>query len=182
MTVPSKIEDLFSIMGRRNTNLVSDLISQKPGLFDELFMVYLRNEEPVSRRAAWVIDTFTEKNPGLLDLHIHKIIGMLPQFRHDGLKRHSLRILARSPLPSGDELGILITICFDWLLSPKEAVAAKVYCMEILYRIAQQEPALRKELADSIEWRINEESAGFKNRGLKLLRKLYAEMDGIRMA
>jgi hypothetical protein len=62
------------------------------------------------------------------------------------------------------------------LLSPKEAVAPKVYCMEILYRISQVEPNLKKELADSIEWRLNEESPGFKNRGLKILKKLYSEI------
>jgi hypothetical protein len=49
--------------------------------------------------------------------------------------------------------------------------------MEVLYRISQVEPDLKKELADSIEWRLHEESAGFKSRGRKLLTKLYSEMD-----
>ena len=160
-------------MSRRNTNLVADLIIQKPVLFEELFLVFTRNEEPVSRRAAWVIDTVAEKFPELIAPHIGQIIDILPKFNHDGLKRHSLRILARSPLPEGDRMGKLITLCFDWLLSPKEAVAAKVYCMEILFRISQIEPELKKELADSIEWRLNEETPGFRNRGQKLLKKLY---------
>jgi hypothetical protein len=162
---------------RRNTDLVADLIYKKPEFFEELFQVYLRNEEPVSRRAAWVIDTVTEKHPELLARHLDEIADMLPEFNHDGLKRHSLRMLARSPLPSGDRMGKLMTICFEWLLSPQEAVAAKIYCMEILYRISRVEPELKKELADSIEWRLNEETAGFKNRGQKMLKKLYFEMD-----
>jgi hypothetical protein len=48
--------------------------------------------------------------------------------------------------------------------------------MEILYRISQVEPDMKKELADSIEWRMNEETAGFRNRGQKLLKKLYMEL------
>ncbi len=178
MTEPATLDDFLMIeMSRRNTDLVADLIFQKPELFEELFRVFTRNEEPVSRRAAWVVDTVSEKHPGLILPHLNEIVDLLSKFNHDGLKRHAMRMLARSPLPSDDQLGELIKISFDWLLSPGEAVAAKIHCMEILYRISQVEPDLKKELADSIEWRLNEETAGFKNKGQKLLKKLYAEMN-----
>ena len=100
----------------------------------------------------------------------HSGSGQLSYFPLDVLKRHSLRMLSRCPLPSGD-LGPLINICFNWLTSAGESVAVKVFCMEILYRISQSEPELKKELADSIEWRMQEETAGFKNRGMKILKK-----------
>jgi hypothetical protein len=54
--------------------------------------------------------------------------------------------------------------------------------MEILYRITRIEPDLKKELADSIEWRMNEETAGFKNRGQKMINRLYREIDETRKA
>ncbi|HTX89388.1 MAG TPA: hypothetical protein VMC08_10390, partial [Bacteroidales bacterium] len=136
---------------RRNTDLVADIIEQKPELFSELMEIYLRNEEPVSRRAAWVADTCSEKKPGLAYPWLEQIAGMLPSFEHDGLKRHSLHILSRSPLP-GPATGLLIDLCFTWLTSASESVAVKSYCMEILYRISESEPGIRKELADSIEW------------------------------
>jgi hypothetical protein len=169
--------DLLYETGRKNTDRVSDLVLQKPELFEELFQVFAINQEPVSRRAAWVIDTFSEKYPEFIARHLNSIVDLLPTFGHDALKRHSLRILARSPLPSGDRLGLLMTKCFDWLISPAEAPAIKVYCMEILYRISQIEPELKKELSDTIEWRLNEESAGFKSRGRKILCKLSREIE-----
>jgi hypothetical protein len=175
---PASIDDFLLIeMSRRNTDMVADLVMQKPALFDELFQAFLRNEEPVSRRAAWVVDIVTEKFPELLIPHLGHILSMLPKFKHDGLKRHSLRMLDRSPLPDGDELGKLITICFEWLLSPREAVAVKIYCMDLLFRISRIEPDLKNELADSIEYRMREETAGFKNRGQKMLDKLYSELN-----
>jgi hypothetical protein len=171
------LDDLLLLeTSRRNTDLVADIIFQKPELFEEVFRVFAGNVDSISWRAAWVIDTVSERYPALIAPHLPEIINMLPTFRNDGLKRHSMRILARSPLPEGAQLGTLIKISFEWLLSPKEAVAPKVYCMEILYRISQSEPDLKKELADSIEWRLNEESPGFKNRGLKILKKLYSEI------
>jgi hypothetical protein len=129
-----------------------------------------------------VLDLVSEEKPELIAPYLEEIIDLLPQFRHDGLKRHSMRILARSPLPDERRLGKLIQICFDWLLSPKEAEAAKIYCMEILFRITRIEPDLKKELADSIEWRMNEETSGFKNHGQKLINKLYVEIDEARNA
>jgi hypothetical protein len=178
MPSPARIDDLFTELSRCNTDLVAGIVLQKPELYEELFALFLRNEEPVSRRAAWVVDIVAEQRPGLLAPHIPEIIRHLRVFSHGALKRHSLRMLARSPLPQGDDLGILMQACFDWLLAQEETVSSKVYSMEILYRISQTEPELKKELADSIEWRLNEETPGFRNRGQKLLKKLYAEMEG----
>ncbi len=176
MSTPESLEDLLLIeMSRRNTDLVTDLILQEPRLFNALFHTYLRNEEPVSRRAAWVLDLVSEKIPSLLVPYLSDMIEILPQFKHDGLKRHTLRMLSRYPFPS-EHLGTLMNLCFEWLISANESVATKMYCMDILYQISDQEPDLKKELADSIEWRMQEETPGFRNKAEKMLQKLYREM------
>lgn len=163
---------LSSETSRRNTDMVVNLVIQDPKLFEALFSIYMSNEEPFSRRAAWVIDTITEDRPGMLLPFRDKMIHMLTQFRHDGLKRHTLRMLNRTPLPGESEIGFLITICFDWLVSARESIAVKVTCMDLLYRISLSEPDIRKELTDSIEWRLEEESAGFRSHAKKVLKKL----------
>jgi len=166
---------LLSETSRRNTDLIAGLIFQKPELFGELVGIYLQNEEPVSRRAVWVVDTVAEKLPQLLEPFIIKIILKLPEFKHDGLKRNTMRMLARSDIPE-NQSGLIIKICFDWLISSAESVAVKVYAMDILYRFSQTEKDLKKELAVSIEWRMQEETPGFKTHGRKILKKLYREM------
>lgn len=175
------LKDLLLIeMSRRNTDAVVEIIMQKKELFGELFRIFAENTEPASRRAAWVIDLASEKDPSLISPYLDELVGLLHTFRHDGLKRHTLRILSRSPLPSGEGLGKLINTSFEWLLSPGEAVAAKVYCMELLYRISLSEPDIRQELTDSIEYRMQEESAGFRNRARKMLRRLSRETAPLR--
>ena len=176
MQVNESLEELLGLeTSRRNTDLIADLILQKPDLFDELFMIYIKDTEPVSRRAAWVADVVTEKKPELLSPYIDVIADKLKTFTHDGMKRESLKMLSRSPLPE-ENLGRMISICFDWLTSGKESVAVKMFCMEILYRISQKEPGMKKELADSIEWRMQEETPGFRAHGKKLLKQLNAEI------
>jgi len=179
MSNHAALEELLLETSRRNTDFVADLIYKRPELFEDLFGIFAGNVEPVSRRAAWVVDTVSEKSPGLIESHLGELIGLLSKFGHGALKRHSLRILARSPLPMETNLGELIRICFEWLLSPKEAISVKVHCMEILYRVSQKEPDLKNELADSIEWRMNEENPGFRSRGQKILKKLNSEINKV---
>jgi hypothetical protein len=155
MTNPQSLSDLLLVeTSRRNTDLIAGLVYQKPEVFNELIDIFLLNEEPVSRRAAWVVDTVSREIPDLIKpQHLEKLTGMLEVFSHDGLRRHSLCIISRFPI--ADSLrGVLIKTCFDWLLTPNEPAAVKVYCMEILFRISFTEPEIRNELADSIEWRM----------------------------
>jgi hypothetical protein len=176
MQVNDSLEELLGLeTSRRNTEIIADLILQKPELFNKLFNIYIKDIEPVSRRAAWVADVVTQKSPDLLDPFIEIIAGRLKTFTHDGMKRESLKMLTRSPLPE-ENLGLLISVCFDWLTSGRESVAVKMFSMEILYRISQKEPEMKKELADSIEWRMQEETPGFREHGKKLLKQLYSKI------
>jgi hypothetical protein len=176
MTHYTSLEELLmSEMSRRNSDLVADMIRQQGSLFAPLMEIFFRNEEPVSRRAAWVADIVSEENPELLNGYNERMVGALQLFSHDGLKRHTLRMILRSGV-SGESAGVLMNQCFDWLLSPTEAVATKVYCMDILYELSETECDLKKELRDSIEWRMEEESPGFRAHGMKVLKKLYRDL------
>ncbi len=160
-----------SSMGRDHADRLVDIIRNHPEWHNELIDIYLANEEPFSRRIVWAIDLYSIEDPGLIQAYLEKIAGLLPVFHHDALRRHSLNILSRYPIPPSC-LGNLISICFEWLLSPHHPAAVKGYCMDILYTASIIEPELRKELADCIEYRLNEETPGFKARGLKILNKL----------
>jgi hypothetical protein len=180
MTGTETLTDLLMTdTSRRTTDFIADLVLQKTDLFNELMLIYLRDQEPISRRAAWVVDTVAEVSPELLKPYLESMIAGLPHFSHDGMKRNSLRMLSRYPMPE-NHTGELMSLCFDWLISARESVAVKVYAMDILYTISQTEPDLKKELADSIEWRIGEETPGFRTHGLMILKKLRKEMKSTR--
>ncbi len=166
---------LRSGFGRTYVDMIIDAIEHKPSLFEELRAIYLSDEDPYNMKAAWALDVYTETHPERMAPYAEEMAAKLPQFKHDGMKRHTLRMLMRLPLPDR-ELGTLVNICFDWLASPRETAAAKVYAMEILYRVSHQEPDLKKELADTISWRLDEESPGIQNRGKKILKKLSREI------
>lgn len=169
-------ELLLEEHSRAQTDFVADLVFNRPTLFTELWKIFIANEEPVSRRAAWVVDICSEKKPEWIAPLLPELIETFPGYGHDGLKRHSLRILSRSPLPAG-KLGELASICFDWLLHREESVAVKMYCMEILYRISEMEPDLKPELADTITLQMVEGTPGIRSCGRRILKKLSQEIN-----
>ena len=156
---------------RSYTDFVADIVSKRHELVGELWEIYLAMEEPVSRRAAWIIDTASENKPGWVEPFLPLLIDKLPEFNHDGLKRHALRMIARLPFPANCE-GELLNIAFEWLISITESVAVKMYCIQILYRLSATEPDILQELYDTIEFQIADGTPGFKSIGGKMMRQI----------
>lgn len=171
--------DLRSLLLKGNsrsyTEFVVDIVTNRPELVPELWDIYLAIEEPVSRRAAWVIDTATENRPEWAIPYLARLVDALSIFNHDGLKRHALRMIARLPFPDGTE-GLLLNISFDWLMTPTESVAVKMYCIQILYRLSEKEPDILQELYDSIEYQFAEATPGFKSIGAKIMKQIDADI------
>lgn len=164
-------ELLIREQSRANTDFLVQVLREKPSLFDDFWSILMKNSDPISRRAAWVIDYFTEEQPQFLEEKIEELAGNLPEFSSDGLKRHSMRMLSRSPLPKG-QLGILTDISFKWLQSPAESVAVKMYCIVILERVTRNYPELIPELCDIIDFQMDEATPGFKSIARKTLKRL----------
>ena len=151
--------------------MVIGIIMSKPRLFDDLWEIMMLNQDPLSRRAAWVADYCAESYPDFLDGRIELLAAVVYSFRSDGLKRHGLRMLSRSDLPV-ENLGPLTDACFKWLQSPKESVAVKMYSMVILHKVTRIFPELARELFDIIEIQMHEATPGFINCGRKIMMKL----------
>ncbi|MDO9511263.1 MAG: hypothetical protein Q7J34_05870 [Bacteroidales bacterium] len=166
---------LIKELSKANIDFVGGLAIQDEAVFEELWSLFLSNRDPASRRAAWVIDTLSEETPKLIEKRIDEIIEALPYFIHPALRRHSLRMLRPFNI-SEKHLGFLTGFCFEHLLKASEPPAVKVHCMDILMKISETEPSIKRELSDSIRWRMHEESPGFQNRALKYLTKLEKDL------
>ena len=156
---------------RSYTDFVADVVTKCPELVSELWDIYFAIEEPVSRRAAWIIDTASEYKPDWVEPFLPQLIAKLTEFNHDGLKRHALRMIARMPFPAGTE-GELLTITFEWLVSTTESVAVKMYSIQILYRLSATEPDILQELYDTIEFQMADGTPGFRSIGSKLMQQI----------
>jgi hypothetical protein len=69
-----------------------------------------------------------------------------------------------------------MSIAFEWLLSPVESVAVKMYCIMILYRLSEKESDILQELYDTIEFQIADGTPGFKSIGRKMMEQIDADI------
>ncbi len=170
------LRDILQLdQSRNNVDQVIKMVRDNPALFDSLWSIFKENENPISRRALWAIDILTENQPFLSESHLETLIQMLQTSNHDGLKRHSLRILERNVIPESYK-GILVSVCFKWLEDSSSPVAVKMFSLKILSDVAVQEPVLARELIDIIELQLVNSTPGFKSIAYKIIRKLQKEI------
>ncbi|MEO6489149.1 MAG: hypothetical protein ABIO04_04340 [Ferruginibacter sp.] len=90
---------------------------------------------------------------------------------HNAVKRNSLRLLQDIDIPEKYQ-GQLMDICFEFLQSPTEALAVKVYSMTVLARLSKIYPEIIPELKLIIEDQSPSQTAGFKSRAKKVFKVL----------
>lgn len=140
-------------------------------VFKHIYSLISSDEPRIAWRSCWIIDNADEKDPELLDPFIPDIVARLNVTKNGSLKRHFTRILCRHEIPE-ELLGQVVNRSFE-LLSPTEAVAVRVFAMQLLFNISQKEPGLKKELAVVLESLIEEGgTSGFMNRAAKLIKQL----------
>jgi len=142
---------------------------------DQKFRILLdytfQEKDPLAWRAAWVLDGCDEQSPGLVAEFIPDIIYKLPEMKSSGTLRCLLRLLCRYDIDEEDQ-GVLIDLCFKYLVSELYPVAVKVHAMQIIYQHVLIYPELKGELTTVILDQIDNNTVGFKSRGKRLIRDM----------
>jgi len=139
--------------------------------FESLLDISLHDKDPLAWRAAWIVDGSDETFPGLARNYISSIVQSLPEIESKGCLRSLLRMLCRYKIAE-EKQGILIDLCFKYLVSELYPVAVKVHAMQIIYNHALIYPELKEELVTVISDQMGNNSVGFKSRGMRLIKKL----------
>jgi hypothetical protein len=164
--------DLKSVLTNLPSGVERELIIQDVGNSEEKFLEVLKlalyEKDPLAWRATWVLDGCDELHPGLALNHISRITRRLPELESMGSLRSLLRLLCRHVIPETDQ-GLLIDLCFGYLVSELYPLAVKVHAMQIIYNHALLYPELKQELITVIEDQTENNSVGFKARGKRII-------------
>lgn len=153
--------------------IVAEIGDDPQGAAD-LYAVFVEGDDRTRFMASWTLDHLVSQQPQLIEPHLDDIAERLPLYTTDTEKRLMMKILSVSPLPMR-HLGLMMEYAYDWLVNPQVAVAIRVHAMELLYRISNEEPELKRELILAIQAHLHDGTAGFKSRGKKTLKKLSRE-------
>ena len=153
---------------------ITNLIGNDEDKFAELMDMFFDKKYATRMRISWIVTHCAEANPELMPPYFEKMILNLKKPKLiDAIKRQTLKIIADLKPKLSEELtGHALDICFDFLISTKEAVAIKVHAMQVIYNLCRNEPELLNELKMVIEDQMDYGSAGFKARGRKILKAI----------
>lgn len=168
-------KQLISEASRANIDLIVSAIDGKQEHFDDLFPFIYDSNGYVANRAGWVVEKCAAQYPELLHPYLDEIMDYLPGIPYGGLRRLMLKVLTLLP-PSEERMGELVNLCLDWLESPGEKVAVKVYSMEILRQFCYREPELIPEFLSIIENHYERNSFAFQSRANKIFNEFRKYM------
>jgi len=163
--------ELLAEHSKKQTLKITNYVGSDQKKYDHLIKLFLADEYRVTQRAAWVVSHCAEKYPFLINKHLEPIVKNLQGPIHVAVKRNTLKLLQDIDLPLNLQ-GIAATVCFDFLLDPKEPIAIKVFSMQVVYNICEKEPDLADELKLVLEDLLPNASAGIRSRATKVLKKL----------
>ena len=167
-----KLIELLEVESSRNQiDYILNLIGEDEKSISTLVDFALFGKYPHSNRAAWTLDVLDRKHPELITPHLKTLLSNLKNVKSDSIKRPVFSILSKRKLPKKYQ-GFLIDYCFDILQNSTEKIASRVFSIEILAKIAEDEPDLLTELLSVIDLHYDNASAGFKSRA-KNIRKRF---------
>jgi hypothetical protein len=170
------LEDLLlETHSRVRTDAVAAMIGGDADRFEAAWEIFCNGEPPLPQRMAWVLDVVTEAHPSHAARYGGTIAARLPYLLHPAERRAATKILCRTTLPA-EAIGDLANICFEWLENPQEPAAIRCNAMQILYKISNLEPDLKRELAMIIDALMVEGGPAIRSRGRKILARLIPEL------
>lgn len=152
-------------------SLASELVQSKAKV-DALVKLIASEENPAAQHGAWVFQYCMDMSPEIIFPHLDKMIEVVKSTKSVAIRRSIIRAFAGIEIP--DQLrGPIIDLCFSLLSSPKATVAVKVHSMQVLWNTCCEEPDLLDELELLINAQLPGATAGFQNRGSKILNKIH---------
>jgi len=165
-------ETILAEHSKANCTKIVNWIGSNQQRFDELVKLFLNDEYRVVQRAAWPLSEIVMKHPLLCQKHLGKIIANLNKpGLHNAVKRNTVRILQFVTIPEKLH-GIVMNICFDYIIDPTEKIAVKAFSLTVLQNLAKLYPEIKQELKTIIEDRWEFETAAFHSRARKILKEI----------
>lgn len=165
-------EQILKEHSKANCDAIVKWIGDSQQRFDELFHLFLNDEYRVVQRAGWPLSYAAQAHPSFIKRHFSKLLKNLQKPGiHNAVKRNTIRLLQDVDIPTRFQ-GQVMDTCFGYINSPTEEVAVKAFALTVLDNLSQQYPEIKPELKTIIGDRWDYETAAFKTRAKKILKRL----------
>lgn len=169
-----KKEDVIEMIASwENLDLFSRHMTDHPADLDLLMQVALDESKQEFWRAAWVADKINTTHPELIRPYLPSLFKALKATGNYSKMRHFLKIVSFHQIPVRQR-SFLFDYCLNIFSDQSIPIAVRAHALQILYNIAQDEPGLKPELIQILEYELSfQESAGIRAKAKNILMLLY---------
>ncbi len=165
-------EELRKKQTKGNCNRIVTWIGDNEERFAVLMKLFFSREYRITQHAAWPMSYCIRSHPSLVKPYFRQFMDQLSdEDAHPAAKRNIVRLLQFVEVPKKYQ-GKLMDSCFNFINSPEEAIAVKAFSLTILENLSAVYPEIISEIRAVIEARWEFETAAFKSRGSKILKRL----------
>lgn len=166
------MESIETVLASRfNKEKFLNAILSNHDKMDETFELALGNNQPVSWRAAWVLNHALSKGNPIIKLHEAKILETLPH-REAGHQRELMKLLEKIEMDEELE-GVLFDHCVTIWESVEKQPSVRVVAFRIISQIAMKYPEMKNEIEFLTQDHYTEGlSPGIKRSFAKILAKI----------
>ncbi|MCF1422410.1 adenylosuccinate lyase [Mangrovimonas futianensis] len=164
----------------------AQMVIAQPELVPTLLEILFDVNDKVSCRAAWVLEFLCSENLEALIPFLDTFTESMHLVHQDSAVRPIAKIceflasayFSKEPnkiqkVLTASHKERIIEVCFDYMIND-EKIAPKAYSMNTLYLFGLEYDWIHPELASIIQKDIYGQSAGYKARGKKILKKIKA--------
>ncbi|MAW94734.1 MULTISPECIES: hypothetical protein [unclassified Leeuwenhoekiella] len=181
MTEEAWVNEILKISARlADRKRAGQQICNQPQLLKySLSFIKTSSNSELTTKSAYAVDQALREDIELLKNYKPLFFQTLVTVTGDTEKRIFAKILElvsqsyikkHFPL-SEQELQLMISTCFDWLMT-NEKVAVKVFAMQCIYNLKETQPWIVSELKAQLENQFQNASQAFQSRARHILKKL----------
>lgn len=164
---------LLKAHSRQNADIVEAYVVETPGAIIRLMTCFFCDEVNVAQRAAQVVGNLGRHHPSMLEPWWDEMVTAGERPVHVAIRRNVARYFSELKLDLPETLESRIVASFTrWVCEEKTPVAVSVFAMQFIADRCVHYPEQGKRIAQVIEEKIDSASAGFQNRGKKILRQM----------
>ena len=157
---------------KKQCRLIVNYIGENPERFAKLMNLFFSGEYRVTQRAGWPMSYCVQNHPSLIHPYYKKMMAFLKRKDvHPSVERNIMRLLQKVEIPERWR-GEVMNSCFEYISDPNAAIAVKAFSLSVLENLSAIYPEILPELKLIIQERWDNETAAFRSRAKKILKKI----------
>ncbi len=165
------VDEIYKKQSGIQAKKILSIVLDDHAQLDKLMECFFSDNLRLCQTASWSVGMIAEKDERLLLPYFGKMVEQLDDPKHDAIVRNTLRSWQSMNIPEDYE-GEVFERCFNYITSPTNAIAIRVFSMTVCYNIGLKYPELLIELKAQLEHCQLEEGKGILSRSRTILRKL----------